>query len=87
MPLNDYTDPEAGLKFPRLQVRIHELEGGVCWVQVWLREELGEKRDVLMNQKIGGSWRDAYDLVWKFAEQKKALVEPDDFEVIHRDEP
>jgi hypothetical protein len=68
MPLNDYTDPEAGLKFPRLQVRIHETGGGTCWVQVWLRKELGERREVLMNRKIGGSWRDAYDHVWQFAE-------------------
>ncbi len=85
MPLNDYTDPEAGLEFPRLQVRIHEKEGATCWVQIWLRPRLGDKRELLMNQKIGGSWRDDYELVWKFAEQRKALVEPDDFEIIPLD--
>ena len=84
MPLNDYTDPEAGLTFPRLQARIQTMEGGTCWVQVWFRKGLGEEREALMNQKIGGSWRDAYEHVWKFAEEQKADISPDDFEVIDR---
>ena len=83
MPLNDYTDPEAGLTFPRLQARIQVLKDGTCWVQVWLRKQLGEDREELMNRKIGGSWRDGYDYVWKFAADQQAHIAPDDFEVIH----
>lgn len=85
MPLNDYTDPEAGLKFPRVQARIQILKDDVCWVQVWLRRELGETRESLLNRKIGGSWRDAYEYVWKFAAEQKADISPDDFEVIYND--
>lgn len=83
MPLNDYTDPELGLTFPRLQVRIQVMADDVCWVQVWLRRELGENRESLMNQKIGGSWRDAYEYAWKFGAEQKADISPDDFEIIH----
>jgi hypothetical protein len=79
MPLNDYTDPELGLTFPRLQARIVELEGNTARIQIWLRKELGEKREVIVNQKIGGSWRDA------FAKEQKLLVEPDDVEVVPLD--
>lgn len=45
MPLNDYNDPELGLSFPRLQARIHPLEGNTCWVQLWIRPKLGDERN------------------------------------------
>jgi hypothetical protein len=83
MPLNDYNDPEAGLSFPRLQARIQPQKDGTCWVQIWLRKELGEHREVIMNQKIGGSWRDAYEYVFGQAKMRNIIIEPDDFEIIH----
>jgi hypothetical protein len=85
MPLNDYTDPEAGLSFPRLQARIQPQKDGTCWVQIWLRKELGEHREVIMNKKIGGSWRDAFEYVREQAAKRKVEIEPDDIEVVPRD--
>lgn len=82
MPLNDYNDPEAGLVFPRLQARIQPLEGDTCHVQIWLHKELGEHREILMNQKIGGSWRDAYEYVQQKAASHEAEISPDDIEVL-----
>jgi hypothetical protein len=85
MPLNDYTDPELGLVFPRLQARIQPKEGNTSWVQIWLRPELGERREVIMNQKIGGSWRDAFEYLFRYAKEKNLLIEPDDIEVFRVD--
>ncbi len=85
MPLNDYSDPEAGLEFPRLQARIHELEGNTARIQLWLRKELGEVREVIMNQKIGGSWRDAFEYVFAQAKERNLPIDPDDIEVLTLD--
>ena len=85
MPLNDYTDPEAGLIFPRLQARIHPKKDGTCWIQLWLREEMGDNREVIFNKKIGGSWRDAYEMMFEEAKTRGVLIEPDDIEVLSAD--
>ena len=85
MPLNDYDDPEAGLVFPKLQARIQPQKDGTCWIQLWQHNELGGKREVLMNKKIGGSWRDAYENMFNEAEKRNLVIEPDDIEVVPED--
>jgi hypothetical protein len=85
MPLNDYNDPQAGLEFPRLQARILPQKDATCWVQIWLRKELGENRSVIMNQKIGGSWRDAFEYVFEEAKNRSVMIAPDDIEIVNSD--
>ncbi|WP_157286229.1 hypothetical protein [Bradyrhizobium yuanmingense] len=82
--MNDYNDPEAGLDFPRLQARIQPQKDGTCWIQLWLRKELGDERETIFNKKIGGSWRDAYEMMFEEAKRRNVTIEPDDIEVLPR---
>jgi hypothetical protein len=62
MPHHDYNDPE--LVFPRLEARIQQIENepDAYWLQVWLWEKSGVKREVF-NRKRAGTWRDAHEII------------------------
>jgi hypothetical protein len=81
MPATDYTDTE--IEFPRLQVRLQKLDKDSYYLTVWLWHRAGDEsnRERIMNQKWSGSYRDAQEFIEKLADEKGAVVEPDDIAV------
>jgi hypothetical protein len=86
MPHNDYNDPE--LAFPRLEARIQQMENepDAYWLQVWLWEKCGVRREVF-NRKRAGSWRDAHEIIKALSREHDAEVGADDIYVGNLPEP
>jgi hypothetical protein len=80
MPHTDYTDPE--IAFPRLEARIQhvENEADAYWLQIWLWEKPGVRREVF-NRKRAGSWRDAHEIIKEQSRKYDAEVGEDDIYV------
>jgi hypothetical protein len=75
VPPTDYTDPET--PFPRLEVRIQKLESDAYWVQIWLWETIGSRRQI-MNRKGAGSFPDSHEVIQACAQKHHAEWGPDD---------
>lgn len=75
MPHTDYNDPE--IVFPRLEARIQHVETDAYWLQIWLWEKPGVRREVF-NRKRAGSWRDAQKIIEEHSREYGAEVGADD---------
>jgi hypothetical protein len=78
MSKTDYSD--AGIKFPRLQVRIFS-DGEKQLVDTWLWKEAGGERLQIMKSQLAGSMDYAHRLIGEFKVKHGAECGPDDIDV------